>query len=252
MISTVFNGAAYLAVTGYLAVSFYKEAVVGPTYQLVYEADLGAIALNFCISTVILQGHQREARSERRSNLSLTGDNSSSHSSSSRVIATEVTTYGASPVTCPTHCHNALPSQIQKPKCYSIDSDDTLAADDDELVKDISDDASDTQHEHLDDSHSPSQSLKEPILVTEHQTTSDVSLPGPDVELPLDTTPPASNLLPLPPTELQHQKSRRGKINSGIKRKYEPRASRLIAARNSVVCPRLRRQTNTIRESFNP
>ncbi|KAG0709246.1 hypothetical protein DFH29DRAFT_221315 [Suillus ampliporus] len=288
MISTLFNGAAYLTVTGYLAVSFYKEAVIDPAYQLMYKAEkvsIGAIASNFCISNIILAlASDKAARKflkdinekpaalkddSAEPNPSLTGDNvvdtsspfpsqpPSSSPSSSHIIATEATTRGASPATCPAPYHT-LPSPIEKRKRFSIDSDDTLVPDDDESVKDISDDALDT----LDDSHSPSQPSKELIPVTEHQTTPDVSLPGPELEPPLDTTsdvsvpglelepppldttPTASHILPPPPT---HQRSRRGKLNSSIKQKYEPRASRLIAARDSVVRPRPERQANTIR-----
>ncbi|KAG0702544.1 hypothetical protein DFH29DRAFT_495139 [Suillus ampliporus] len=123
-------------------------------------------------------------------------------SSPSNPIVTEA--FDDLPTKCSTPCTLLLASPIQKPKHFSVDSDATLVARDDDSVKDFSDDASDDikDSERFVDEHGfsetdfsgsllpgtgtltpddsdPSQ-RPQLILLDEHQTTS----ANPDIALP--------------------------------------------------------------------
>ncbi|KAG0708660.1 hypothetical protein DFH29DRAFT_427066 [Suillus ampliporus] len=165
MISIAVNSVARVTIIGYLSASYFKEVVIDSTYQLIKteKASLGVAASNFCVSTIILVlASDKAARTFLRDdinkepaptqhhfvqpNLSLAANISTpSASSSSTVIATE--TCGASPITSHSiPIPHTLPSQTERLKRLSLDSDTTVVApDDDDFVKDVSDNPSDTK-----------------------------------------------------------------------------------------------------------
>ncbi|KAG1746655.1 uncharacterized protein EDB91DRAFT_1245842 [Suillus paluster] len=155
MIRTLFNGAAHLTVTGYLTVSFFKEAVLDPTNQLMDKAEkvsnLGVVASNFCLSTMNLLLASNKAAPQFLSsdikqkpapmhdsaepNLFLTGDDIAEMISSllapQPFDSSSATEAAASPVTCTTPCFS---SPIQKPKpsptpSFQTTSDDVFFPD---------------------------------------------------------------------------------------------------------------------------
>ncbi|KAG0691588.1 hypothetical protein DFH29DRAFT_1085501 [Suillus ampliporus] len=297
---SVFNGAARATITGYLVVSYFKEAVLDPTRQLMYEtkkvSDLGVVAPHFCLSTLILIFASNKAARDFLSddikqqpaplhdpaelNLPFTGDitpniPASLAFSPSNTIAIEA--FDDSPTACSTPRTLLLTSTIQKPKRFSIDSNATLA-DDDDAIKGSSDDALDdikdsewvgdessfceadfsgsllpgTKTVTPDDSDPSQQS--EFILADKDQKTSE----NPDLAVPssswpvealtlttahlLGNTPIPSAIPRLKPPDTKHTAIRL----PHSKQKYERRTSRLKAARESIARSNIRGHTTMI------
>ncbi|KAG0691938.1 hypothetical protein DFH29DRAFT_616664 [Suillus ampliporus] len=293
---SVFNGAAHATITGYLIVSYFKEAVLDPTRQLMYEtkkvSDLSVVAPHFCLSTLILIFASNKAARDFLSddikqqpaplhdsaqpNLPFTGDITSNIPaplafSPSSTIAIEA--FDDSPIACSTPRTLLLTSPTQKPKRFSIDSDATLVTPDDDSVKGSSDDIKDSEwvgdksgfHEGdcslplpgttlTPDDSDPSQQ-SQLILVDNHQTASknpDLALPtssaSPVDELTqttahsLGSTPPPSATPRLKPPDMKHTANQL----LHCKQKYERRASRLKAARDSIARSNIREHTTMI------
>ncbi|KAG0700537.1 hypothetical protein DFH29DRAFT_1070107 [Suillus ampliporus] len=190
---SVFNGAARATITGYLIISYFKEAVLDSTRQLMYEmkkvSDLGVVAPHFCLSTLILIFASNKAAQDFLSddikqqptplhdsaqpNLPFTGNITSNIPaplafSPSSTIAIEA--FDDSPTACSTPRTLLLTSPTQKPKRFSIDSNATLVTPDDDSVKGSSDDIKDRTTLTPDDSDPSQQSQL--ILVDNHQTAS--------------------------------------------------------------------------------
>ncbi|KAG0702510.1 hypothetical protein DFH29DRAFT_1069113 [Suillus ampliporus] len=277
---SVFNGAAHATITGYLIVSYFKEAVLDPTRQLMYKtkkiSDLGVVAPHFCLSTLILIFASNKAARDfldddikqqpaplhdsAQPNLPFTGDITSNIPaplafSPSNTIAIEA--FDDSPTACSTPRTLLLISPTQKPKRFSIDSDATLVTDDDDSVKGSSDDASDDIKDGTtltpDDSDPSQQSQL--ILVDNHQTASK----NPDLVLPTSSASPMDELTQttahslgstLPPSATPGLKPPDTKHTANqlphYKQKYERRASRLKAARDSIARSNIREHTTMI------
>ncbi|KAG0709213.1 hypothetical protein DFH29DRAFT_870220 [Suillus ampliporus] len=246
MISTIaFNSAAHVTVAGYLFASFFKEAVLDHTSQAMHEAEKVTIRLvlsDLGLSTVILLLASNNV-ARRFLNDDIKQKPSPMHDSADPTppftgdvlnvpnipspLASCTTATEASPITSSTSDILSLHLPIQKPKRLSIDSDTTLV---DHNVEDVSDDASDTKD--LREAHfspganslTPNDSAMEALT----QTTKPPRLKPPDRKRT------ANGLL------LRHQRTHLGK------HKYEPRDSRLIAARDSIAHARLKHNTTMI------
>ncbi|KAG1876538.1 hypothetical protein DFJ58DRAFT_909793 [Suillus subalutaceus] len=119
MISTsnVFHGVAHVTITGCLAATFFKQTVFDTTRQELYSAgdrlSVGAAVANFCLKTACLV-----LASHRTTKKILNGD----------------FTLDDNP---PPDIYTPAPSRIQRHKRFSIDSDMTFVADDDDYLKDF-------------------------------------------------------------------------------------------------------------------
>ncbi|KAG1741138.1 hypothetical protein EDB19DRAFT_1706552 [Suillus lakei] len=121
--STVLHGTAHITITGCLAACFFKKAVFDTTHQELYDADnrlsVGAAASQFCLSTVILVlASHRTARKLLNGEFATKDD-----------LAGDIYTHA--------------PSKIERHKRFSMDSDTTLVADDDDYTKDFDGDSED-------------------------------------------------------------------------------------------------------------
>ncbi|KAG1775974.1 hypothetical protein EV702DRAFT_409647 [Suillus placidus] len=132
--STVLNGAARLTVTGFLAVSFFKQTAVDHAAKVIQEAErvtivtIGLAAADLCLSTAILF-----LASDRTARKLLSGDFNAPDSPPlpGNIIA---------------DIYTHPPSRAQRRKRFSIESDTTLVADDDnnDFIDDL-DNVSDTK-----------------------------------------------------------------------------------------------------------
>ncbi|KAG0696553.1 hypothetical protein DFH29DRAFT_1025363 [Suillus ampliporus] len=305
---SAFNGAARATITGYLIVSYFKEAVIDPTYQLICEAKkvsaLGVVPSNFCVSAAILVLASNKAAREflsddvkqtpapthasAESHPSFTGDNMANTPTSlasppSNTIAT--VDFDDLPVTCYTPRKLLPTSPIQNSKRFSIDSDATFV--DDALDCDIKDSEqfSDESSVREADFSLPLPGTKAPILddldgasgsqqsqlilLDQHQTPSanpDITLPNParPVDALAQTTARTLGRTPIPPAiprlkppDTKHTAKRpphytptttlRHQLRSHLgNQKYEPRVSRLNAARDSIARSNIREHTTMI------
>ncbi|KAG0709273.1 hypothetical protein DFH29DRAFT_1065197 [Suillus ampliporus] len=252
MISTIaFNGAAHVTVTGYLMASFFKEAVLDHTSQVIREAEkvtAGLVVSDFLLSTTILFLAANQAarlflrdginqkpapmHDSANRNSPFNGDNIPAPPASSPSSTTATEVFGDSPIAISTPHTLSLASPIQKPNRLSIASDTTLVD-----HEDVSDDASGTKDREW---HGDDSTLLE----------ADFALLGsarPMEALTQTTKPP--RLKPpdrkrtangRPPTPPRHQRTHLGN------HKYEPRASRLLAVRDSIAHAHLKHDTAVI------
>ncbi|KAG1741112.1 hypothetical protein EDB19DRAFT_1706345, partial [Suillus lakei] len=125
--STVLHGTAHITITGCIAACFFKKAVFDTTHDILYDADnklsLGAAVSNFCLSTGILV--------------------LASHRTARKLLNGEFTTKD-DPHPLAGDIYTPAPSKIERHKRFSMDSDTTLVADDDDdYTKDFDGDSED-------------------------------------------------------------------------------------------------------------
>ncbi|KAG2340653.1 hypothetical protein BDR05DRAFT_966512 [Suillus weaverae] len=151
--STVLNGAARLTVTGFLAVSFFKKTAVDHAAKVIQEAErvtivtIGLAAADLCLSTAILF-----LASDRTARKLLSGDFNAPDSP-------------PLPGNNIADIYTHPPSRAQRRKRFSIESDTTLVADDDNDFIDNLDNVSDTK-QWFDDEHKDGNLLQGTEIVT--------------------------------------------------------------------------------------
>ncbi|KAG2042467.1 hypothetical protein BDR03DRAFT_559954 [Suillus americanus] len=122
MISTsyVFHGVAHVTITGCLAATFFKQTVCDTTRQELHNAgdrlSVGAAVANFYLKTACLV-----LASHRTTKKILNGDFTSNDN----------------PPPLAGDIYTPAPSRIKRHKRFSIDSDTTLVADDDDYLEDF-------------------------------------------------------------------------------------------------------------------
>jgi hypothetical protein len=122
MISTfnVFHVATHVTITGCLAATFFKQAVVDTTRQTLYDAEdrlsVGAAVSNFCLSTACLV--------------------LASHRTAKKLLSGDFTPKDNLPLLAG-DIYTPAPSRIQRRKRLSLDSDTTIVADDDDYLKEF-------------------------------------------------------------------------------------------------------------------
>ncbi|KAG2144795.1 hypothetical protein BD769DRAFT_932450 [Suillus cothurnatus] len=120
--STVLNGAARVTITGFLTVSFFKKTAVVHAAEVIQKAErvtivtIGLAAADLCLSTAILI-----LASDRTARKLLNGDFNQKHAPDSPPLARNNIT----------DIYTHFPSRAQRCKRFSIESDMTLVADDD-------------------------------------------------------------------------------------------------------------------------
>ncbi|KAG1782658.1 hypothetical protein EV702DRAFT_1065918 [Suillus placidus] len=211
---TVLNGAARLTVTGFLAVSFFKKTAVDHAAKVIQEAErvtivtIGLAAADLCLSTAILF-----LASDRTARKLLSGDFNT-------------------PDSPPPDIYTHPPSRAQRRKRFSIESDTTLVADDDDFINNL-DNLSDTKQWFGDkckggnllqgteivtikNSESPprqSQLVLGPLILGTTPASPDISLPNSSTTITAlflsITTPPQSITLPPKPPDTKLTFNRR-------------------------------------------
>ncbi|KAG1746710.1 uncharacterized protein EDB91DRAFT_1080014 [Suillus paluster] len=237
MITTAVNGATRLTIASYLSVACFKEVVWDSTVQLIHGtksvSNLGAIASNMCISPAILV-----SASNKATRITLSDFN--------KELAPKHDLAQPNPpftgdISTPPASSSLNPTTTRTTSSPSIDSDTKVM-----VTEALSASNPPPGMKTLTPGDSDGPTLQPFILLVDnlHQTTSAIpnlaahlGSASPIEELPWTTRPhlkppdmkrATNRLLPHPATALLHQRSHLSK------QKYGPRASRLIAVRDSI------------------
>ncbi|KAG1804499.1 uncharacterized protein BJ212DRAFT_1393448 [Suillus subaureus] len=118
--SNVLHGVAHVTITGCLAATFFKQTVFDATRQELYNAgdrpSVGAAVTKFCLKTACLV--------------------IASHRTTKKILGGDFTLKD-NPPPLAGDIYTPAPSRTQRHKRFSIDSDTTLVADDDDYLKDF-------------------------------------------------------------------------------------------------------------------